>query len=365
MASRGKHPQWSRRAWLDGVFLGGAALFLPDGAHRAWSARMALGAAAPKTEPFFSTRGVVIRPPDIRNWPWPEKAHEAGLTTIGTHVFPHEVQGFLVTDEGQRFLEECRALGLHVEHELHAINDLLPRNLFDKDPSLFRMDENGERVRDYNLCVHSEAAVALACENAVKFARTLRPTTGRYFYWIDDGEPMCRCPKCRPYSDSDQALLLENAMLNALRREDSTATLAHLAYAKTMDPPTQVKPEPGIFLEFAPIQRRFDVSMGDGLIALHSQLLEQLDANLALFGADGAQALEYWLDESLFYRAHHRTLTKIPWENAVFEQDVAVYAKRGIRHITTFAVLVDRDYVDQFGEPPLDAYGHGLEAYRG
>ena len=350
----------SRRQLLTALAGSGLALLARGRGGTVCFAAVAAGAAKSDTEPFFRTRGVVLRPFDIKNWPWPQKAKEAGLSTIGTHVFPHEVAEFIRTDEGQAFLRECRELGIEVEHELHAMNDLLPRDLFDKDPSMFPMDDKGERVRGWNLCVHSKDAVELACENAVKYGEILRPTTGRYFYWVDDGRPMCRCPECRELSDSDQALMLENAILKALRKVDGRATLAHLAYARTMKAPAKVKPEPGIFLEFAPIARQFDKPLDDTEMPLHREFLDDLDANLKVFGAEGAQALEYWLDESLFYRRNDRKLCKIPWHNGVFLDDLATYAKRGIRHITTFAVFVDAKYVEQFGEPPLEEYGRGM-----
>lgn len=362
MATLTQRQALSRRQWLAALGWGGLACAM--GRRDVPVCLAAAAGVAAADGPFFQTRGVVIRPSDILNWTWPEKAKEAGLTTIGTHVFPHEVAGFVKTDAGQAFLESCRTLGLEVEHELHAINDLLPRDLFDKDPSMFRMDEEGRRVGEWNLCVHSEAAVATACENAVKFAELLRPTTGRYFYWIDDGEPMCRCPECRGLSDSDQALVLENALLKALKQADPRATLAHLAYARTITPPTQVKPEPGIFLEFAPIARRFDRPLSAPDVAEHRKFIEELDANLEVFGREGAQALEYWLDESLFYRRNKESLCRIPWDRDVFLDDLATYGNRGIRHVTTFAVQVDGKYVAQFGEPPVKAYGEGLLGFR-
>ena len=131
--------------------------------------------------------------------------------------------------------------------------------LFQKDKSLFRMNEKGERVPDANLCVHSSNALDIAAENALKFARSLQPTTGRYFFWGDDGQPWCRCDRCRDLTDSDQSLLFENHLMKALRGIDSKASLAHLAYANTLSPPRAVKPEPGIFLEYAPIKRRYDI----------------------------------------------------------------------------------------------------------
>lgn len=363
MRSLEVHPSFSRRRLFALLAASGLGR-LAYGRHGKLCLAAAASAATAQGDLFFRTRGVVIRPFDITNWPWPQKAKEAGLSTIGTHVFPHEVADFIKTDDGQRFLQECRDLGIEVEHELHAMSDLLPRDLYDKDPNMFPMNAKGERVRDWNLCVHSKAAVDIACVNAVKYAELLRPTTGRYFYWVDDGRPMCRCPKCRGLSDSDQALVLENAILEALRRADERATLAHLAYARTIKPPAQVKPEPGIFLEFAPIARQFDKPLSDRGVPQHAAFLDDLDANLAVFGSENAQVLEYWLDESLFFRRNGRKLTKIPWNNDVFLDDVATYAKRGIRHITTFAVYVDAKYVAQFGEPPLKAYGEGLLNYR-
>ena len=174
---------------------------------------------------------------DLRTLDWPERAKRAGLTTIATHIFPHEVAAFMQKDEGQQFWESCQRLGIQVEHELHAMSDLLPRSLFDKDPGMFPLNDQGQRVRDYNLCVHSAAALEVVAENAIKYTKILRATTHRYFYWIDDGKPMCRCPRCRELTDSDQALLLEHHVLQAIRQVDPQATLGHLAYARTLQPP--------------------------------------------------------------------------------------------------------------------------------
>lgn len=330
----------------------------------------ALAASAPdEAEPFFLTRGLVLVVQDLRTLDWPRRAKRAGLTTIATHVFPGEVAAFLKTDRGQQFLEECRREGLQVEHELHAVRDLLPRALFDKDPDMFPMNEKGERVRDSNLCVHSKNAVEIVCENAVKYAGLLRPTTGRYFYWVDDNQPMCRCPKCRGLSDSDQALVLENRVLEALRRDDRRATLAHLAYSRTLAPPAQVKPDRGIFLEFAPIARRYDRPFADRDASpdggpKHGQLLDLLDANLAVFGTEGAQALEYWLDLSRFSRWRRANVSKLPWNQEVLHADLKTYAQRGVRHVTSFGAWLDGDYNKRFGDPPADQYGGAMLSWR-
>jgi hypothetical protein len=313
--------------------------------------------------PFFLTRGVVLAPEDLTLKDWPERARRAGLTTLALHPTPGKVMDFIRTEAGRAFTARCRELGLHVEYELHAMADLLPRALFMQDPALFRMDEKGERNPDANLCVHSGRALEIVCENAATIGRTLRPTTGRYFYWGDDGAAWCRCPRCRDLSDSDQALLMENHLVEALRREDPKAQVAHLVYANTLPPPRKVKPKPGVFMEFAPIRRRYDIPYAAQTDPAQPDRLDALDANLKVFGARNAQALEYWLDVSRF-SDWKKPAVKIPWDGAVFAADLDAYGSRGVRHITTFTVYLDADYVARYGDPPLDEYGGRLCGWR-
>jgi hypothetical protein len=260
---------------------------------------------------------------------------------------------FVRSDSGTAFLSKCRDLGLAVEYELHAVSELLPRDLFAANPGFFRMDDAGERTADANLCVHSQRALDIAAENAVSISHILRPTTGRYFLWGDDGLAWCRCPLCRGISDSDQALILENHLIEALRKDDLSAQIAHLAYVTTLTPPKQVKPKPGVFLEFAPIHRKYGVPLDDPANRPH---LEMLDANLKVFGSEGAQALEYWLDVSLF-SSWKRPAVRLDFDERVLDRDLEVYGSRGSRHITTFAVYIDADYVIAHGDPPVKAYG--------
>ena len=325
-------------------------------------------------QPLFRTRGLVLVTKDLSEVGWPLIAKEAGLSTIGTHVTPSEVTQFVKNEKGQRFLDECRTLDIDVEHELHAMKDLLPRELFDKNAEMFRMDTDGNRVGDYNCCVHSKEGLEVICQNAVSYSRILRPTTGRYFYWMDDVKPMCHCPKCRGLSDSDQALILENAIIAALHQEDPKASLAHLCYIGTLEPPKQIKPHPGIFLEFAPIERSWEHPLKDTKVVgrsntgrgkmRHGKTLDYLDANLEVFATDTAQVLEYWLDVSL-QSNWMRPAKQLQWNPAVFRSDLDTYAERGIRHITTFAAWIDGDYVKRFGPPKfVSEYGKGLAEYR-
>jgi Domain of unknown function (DUF4838) len=318
--------------------------------------------AAEPQRPSFVTRGVVLLPEDLTLADWPQRAKQAGLTTIGVHHqnSPQAVVGWVKSDDGQRFLEACRTLGLEVEYELHAMKELLPRALFGKNPDLFRMNDKGERTPDANCCVHAERALAMIARNAVTIAQTLRPTTSRYFYWGDDGQPWCRCPLCRELSPSEQALVVEHRICQALRQQDRKAQVAHLAYQNTLTPPAKVKPAEGVFLEYAPINRRYDLPYDRQQDPKLVDGLHALDANLRVFPKDTAQVLEYWLDVSRFSR-WKRPAVRLPWRREVFLADRESYRSRGIRHVTTFAAWVDADYVRRFGEPKfLGEYGAGL-----
>ncbi len=310
----------------------------------------------------FRTRGVVLVPADLPGANWPMRASRAGLTTIALHhgTSTESVAKFIESPEGQQFLAECSRLGLHVEYELHAMRDLLPREMFASHPEWFRMKESGQRSPDANLCVNSQPALTIVATNAIRLARRLPPTTHRYFFWGDDGLPWCRCPNCSALSESDQALLLENRIIAELRKLDPGAELAHLAYANTLEPPTKVKPAPGVFLEFAPIRRRYDLPYATQTGPETKDALSALSRNLAVFPKATAQVLEYWLDVSRFSQ-WKRPAVVLPWNARVLTEDAETYARLGIRNVTTFAAWIDADYVKRFGEPDeVRQYGKTL-----
>jgi len=310
------------------------------------------------------TRGVVLTVDDLRLADWPKRAKAVGLTTIALHApkSPRVLASYVQSKSGRKFLSACRREGLVVEYKLHAMQELLPREYFDRAPKLFRMDETGRRVRDGNLCASSGPAMQIVADNAEALAQILRPTTGRYFYWGDDGRPWCRCPECAGLSDSEQALLVANRILEALRKVDARAQVAHLAYDNTLPPPRQIKPEPGIFLEYAPIHRRYDMPFEQADDPNSRRELEMLEANLAVFGRANAQVLEYWLDAWRF-SSWKKPAVKVPPKPEVLAADLDMYGRKGVRHVTTFAVCLDADYVSRHEEPPVQEYGQQLRRW--
>jgi hypothetical protein len=323
-------------------------------------AAVMLASACKEKESQFVMRGVVLTSQDISTLDWPRMAHENGINTIGTHVVPGQVAEFIGSEAGRRFLAECKKYNINVEHQLHAMNDLLPRELFETDSMMFRMDKNGRRVKQSNLCIHSQRALDTIAANAVKYARLLPATNNRYYFWIDDAQPMCACSYCSQYSDSEQALIVENSIIKALREVDPQALLAHLAYANTLPAPRKVKPDEGVFLEFAPINRKYEKVLSDE----SPELMQYLKDNLEVFPVETAVVLEYWLDVSMFSR-WKKPAVKLPWNKAVFEADIDMYAKIGISNITSFAVYIDDMYAKQYGNDLtfLNEYGMGMKNY--
>ena len=351
-------PRFSRRAALAkaAALAAGGAAFAQDERGR------------------LDTLGVILYPWEVAapGADWPARAAAAGVTTIALHAArrPDLVRAFVASPAGTRFLEECRARGIGVEYELHAVGTLLSREASYEDETLFRQERGGRRNADSNLCTSNPEALRRTAAAAVELCRELRSTTGRYFLWPDDAGEWCQCERCRELSATDQSLRLENAIVAALRTElDPGATLAHLAYHETLSPPESVAPHPGLFLEFAPIRRNHAVPLddpapipadvrhpGDWMPASNADYLALLDANLKQFPAASAQLLEYYLDVSYFARWRRGAVERLAFDPAVIAADARLLADRGVRQLTTFALWLDVAYVSRFGPPPLARY---------
>ena len=302
-------------------------------------------------------RGVVIYPSDVISVGiagWEKRIDESGINLVGLHAATfHEpldtLREFLQSTVGKDFLKLCRRKNVDVEYELHVLQLLLPRELFDSHPEYFRMDAKGERQRKYNMCFTSDAAYEAMRPQLKEMMGWLKPTTHRYFLWTDDVKgAFCACEKCRVFSPSEQALIYENRLLDMLREYDPKATLAHLAYAQTMEAPAAVRPSEGIFLEYAPIHR-------DYTQPLTKEHIKTLSDNLAVFPKETVHILEYWLDESMFSKWKKDKLVPLPFSEQDCRRDIVSYRHFGAASITCFATWLNDSYEKQYG-PADDAF---------
>lgn len=311
-------------------------------------------------------RGVVIYASDVISnglEEWSKRIDLAGLNVIGLHANSSQEKadsliGFLRSDLGQSFLKMCSDKGVEVEFELHILQNLLPRDLFQTHPEYFRVNEKGERTPDYNMCFTSDEAFEAMRPQLEELVSILKPTTHRYFFWPDDVvDGFCHCEECCQLSPSDQSLLFENRLLAMIREFDPEATVAHLAYYQTLDAPKTVKPADGVFLEFAPIKRDYDYPLA-------AEDVQKLKDNLAVFPASTAHILEYWLDESMFSHWKCDSLVPHPFKYEQCQRDIDFYRSLGINSITNFATWLYADYISQYGSTDwiFQGYGKALDA---
>ncbi len=316
--------------------------------------------------------GIIIHDHEFTPY-WVERLRTALLSDAPLDVLAlHPVGGQDATAALQRLTERVKTpvfralyeqiadMGLCLEYEMHALSWLLPRERFASHPAWFRQNEKGDRTPDANLCPSNEAALAYVEERTALLATLLPQRSHRYFYWLDDvAGKACYCPRCRELSASDQALLITNRMLRGLRRVDPCATLAYLAYQDTLTPPTRIRPEPGIFLEYAPFRRDLSRPLNDPMCEQNAAELRHLRPLLDFFGRDGAQALDYWMDNSLHcrWKLPYRLL---PFYPEVIAADARYYRELGFSHLTSFACFLGEDYAAQFGHAPIEEYAGAL-----
>lgn len=334
-----------------------------------WSIRLGLCCCvlvlcACKPKQVQEYRGVVVYPSDVLTVgipEWDARIQASGINLVGLHAATsHEpldtLRQFVCSSEGKAFLKLCRKRGVDVEYELHVLQMLLPRDLFDTHPEYFREDADGVRQRRFNMCFSCDAAYEAMRPQVAEMLGWLHPTTHRYFLWTDDVKnAFCHCERCREYSPSEQALIYENRMLAMLREFDPDATLAHLAYQQTMEAPRKVVPSEGIFLEYAPILRDYN----DPLPPENRAVLKE---NLDVFPAATLHILEYWLDESMFSNWKRDALVPLPFDEQNCRRDINLYRNLGARSITCFATWLNGIYVQEYGSavPFFSGYGRAF-----
>ena len=316
---------------------------------------------------MFAYRGLLVHPHEL-DAVWIDQCLSLGLNMIGLHPVggrqaDQSLQGLLDQHGDEDFrllLDRARCAGLLVNHEMHALSYLVPRSLAGEHPDWFRMDEDGRRVADFNLCPSCAEAMDFLADRAEQLARLLPSDTHTYCFWPDNvSKSRCHCPSCRALTASDQQLMLMHAILRGVRRADPLGMVPFLAYQDTLEPPVHVKPEKGVFLEFAPIHRRPDRPIGDASCPENACETAHLPELLTLFGTEHAQVLEYWLDNSLYSGWKYPPRAFAAYDD-VIAADAAYYASLGFEKVTTFACYLGEDYRRLHGMPDVSGYGRAL-----
>ena len=263
----------------------------------------------------------------------------------------------LKTKEFRMLIDYAIAKGLRIEYEMHAASFLLDRSLFDTHPDYFRQDENYKRTPTGNLCVSNEEALEMVSNSAMNLALALYGSTENFYFWPDDIRGLkCNCEKCKNLSASDQQLIFQNAVLRGIRRAYPDAKVAYLAYIDCMYTPKQVKPDSGIFLEYAPFEKYVSKNNTE-LIKAEYGLIAPL---ISYFGKKDSKVLEYWLDNSLFSGWKKPPKRLIINENNI-KHDLDDYIKQGFENISSFACFLGDDYEELYGEADISPFSHAFD----
>lgn len=312
-------------------------------------------------------RGIIVHPEELDDI-WVEQVQSARLNVLGlhpvggkdAHLTLEKALYFHLLPETKRLFSRLDSMGVAIEYEAHAMRWLLPGDVFASAPRFFRMNEEGSRVNDFNLCPSDPDALAFVAQRAEYLARMLKTNSDRYYFWLDDVPGCkCHCEKCRSLSASDQQMLTVNAMLQGIRRYNAQAKLCYLAYVDALEAPEKVAPAEGVFLEYAPFYRDSHRPLFDPDCEKNVQEVRSLEKLMQVFGQKDAQVLEYWMDNSRF-SGWQKPPKEMPLDTFVMAADVPAYQSLGFESITSFGCYLGADYRALWGEAPVQSYGEIL-----
>ena len=307
--------------------------------------------------------GWIVNPEDLTD-DLIDRLADSGINELGVHPgggkrapeLLDETLAFHELASTKELYARARDRGITVEYDAHVLSWLLPRSMFSSRPDWFRMDETGVRTPDINMCASNEEALEFVSRRAAMLAERLKTPSHRYAYWIDDvRNGACLCPRCRALSAADQALRITNAMYRGVKTADEKAVMGFLAYQDTLALPASEKPEKGIYLEYAPIDRDSARPIDDPACFENAAQTANLPNLLSFFGCENARVLEYWVDNSRF-SGWKKPPGHMELNEAVMKRDVRYYASLGFRDMTSFACFLGPDYIALYGQPPIKRY---------
>ena len=231
-------------------------------------------------------------------------------------------------DEGDEWIAE--ETGIRLEIGGHGMSELLPRELFESRPVLFRMfqpeDFNGRRMSDSNFCCNHPESKRIVQENYRKKIKKLKGVYAVHT-WADDlpAGGWCLCPLCRSYSPADQSMIAMRHFTEVVAQEKLPMRVPVIAYHDTMYPGKLAPVPKEGFLLYAPRERCYAHALNDPTCARNRFYFKALQEWMEKFaGIDDAHTFEYYFDQILFRGLH-------PFIPDVILEDMAAYEKAGIQ----------------------------------
>ena len=122
----------------------------------------------------MNKRGIIILYTDFSR-DWLPLLKVCGINKLGLHALycnggVEGIMQWLSKEEVRKDIDFFEENGIEVEYELHALDWLLPRSLFASHPDWFRMNDLGERTKDWNCCVSNEEGLSYIERSAFRYA---------------------------------------------------------------------------------------------------------------------------------------------------------------------------------------------------
>jgi hypothetical protein len=243
-------------------------------------------------------------------------------------------------------LPDFERRGVALEYGGHVLPILLPRELFGEHPDYFPQSPEGERTEHGNLCTSHAGALELASRNAVAWVREYPEMRVVHLWGADLWKGgWCRCDACRGVGAQEQSLRVCNAVARALTQAGIARPVCYLAYHDTIDADAGLRPDPDVYVEFAPRERCYGHAIDDAQCTTNRRYAAALERYCDLF--DGRVRLfEYYGDAILFCGC------AVPLPE-VIERDLTYYHGLGVREVTML----------QFGTFSLWAYPSNFLAF--
>lgn len=234
--------------------------------------------------------------------------------------------------DGEEIVAEAKKRGMTLQFGGHHLPSLLPRDLFAEHPDWFPL-RAGERNARYNLCTSSSGARDHIRQSARDFFQRFAGADV-YHLWADDirGGGWCECSECARLSPSDQALRATNLLADVLAEVAPGASIAHLAYHDTIEPPSE-KPRENVVALYAPRSRNYAYAIDDKDCPRNARDHWEPFQGLRRTFGDSKRifAFEYYSDAILFKWMAPTLFDVLP-------ADARAYAKAGIGSYGNLAV---------------------------
>jgi hypothetical protein len=165
---------------------------------------------------------------------------------------------------------EAKKRGLIIEVGGHGYENFLNAKmqdgkLFADHPEWFGKDDAGKRskLQKRVFCTSNENAVAFVTRGVIEYLNA-HPEIDVFELWPPDGAEWCTCDACKALGEpQDRQALLVNHVQAAVDKAKPGVRLEIIAYSKALLPPTRVKLDPRILVDYCPINQCFEVPIND------------------------------------------------------------------------------------------------------